>query len=101
MDTLVDNRTFPEEMHEQAPQKKRGTHKTWRIALLILLVLLILAGVLFVVMKKDKLGLGEQPVPQPAPLSVKEEQENLGGLESLIPQKTQEQRDKELKVFFN
>ncbi len=101
MDTLVDNRKFPEEMHEQAPQKKSGTKRTWKIFLLVLLGLLVLAGVLFIaIKKKGGFGLGK-PAPQPIPLSAKEEQKNLEDLESLIPQKNQEQRDEELQLFFN
>lgn len=99
MDTLIDNRNFPEEMHEHPTTKKNHSQKYWIIAIFIL-ALVCIAGY-FLFFNKDTQTKPDIIDEEQKPLTEKETRDNINALQKIVPQETRQQRDADLQVFFN
>lgn len=97
MDTLIDNRDFPQEMHEQPNNKSKK--RSWIFIVIILFVLLLAAAAYFFFK-----GLPKKTSPEvfeDKPLSQTEVRENIVELQKIAPQETQSQKEADLQIFFN
>ena len=94
MDTLIDNRNFPQEMHEQ-PTSPDGKKASWLVSLLVLVALIIIAFLVYSLFFKK-----EQKTVSPT-VSIDTQVKNIQSIQGQTPIINNQERNRKVAAFFN
>lgn len=94
MDTLIDNREFPAEMHEKPTQPASPEKSSWWGIFFVVLALLVLGFLVYAI-------FFNKPANSPADTSIEKRRQEVMQIQNSNPQANEQLRNEAINNFFN